>query len=774
MNKYTSNPVVIESQQPRTADDEIDLSGLFRSISRNWFVFALAGLIGLALGIAYVATTTRLYMATVDIRIGTSSDIETFQDFSGVYGPRVSDLQLETEMQTLRSERIAERVVRSLQLHQSETFFARRHTGISRVINAIMAPVGLVRTTVRGWFADDAPQFRPAETVSETDREAAAIDRAARMVRGNMQVSNLRGSMIIQVSFRSVSPTLSAQVANGIAAAYIEDQLEATNEASQRAIDWLRERTDQLREQSDRLSGLAEQFRAENNLLGVDIDRLADAEFERLTRNLVDARAELVEMEALSRRLDAIVASNDTSAVVRETASQGITSGLRSRYLEVARSYNNLSTTLGEDHAQTQRRRQELNDIEAMMFDEIRRSADLVRNDVIAARERVASLVAAQSGASQRVGADQAVLTELRELERNAATVSSLYTGFLQRYQEALQRQEIPVSSGLVLNTARPPGAPFAPNPSRILALSLFMSFAFAGVLVVFREWRDDSVRSEDDVRTELGLEYLGALPILKGVLRSVPQQVPVDDRGAARHLHLAEILRYGADNPLSSFAETLRTGKMSIALRHGQSGQSGRAAKIGFVSCSPAEGKTTVSANFANLLAQQGARVMLIDGDMRNPGLTRSLGRSFETGLADVLMGDTDWRDLYHVIDETGLHIIPNSKVRAPHTAELMASRNMANLLSDLSEVYDFVIIDLPPLGNVVDGRAVLDRLDGVFFIVKWGATSPASVKRILRMDPRIREKCYGVFVNLLNPKKARAYGAYQGYHYDRSYYQN
>ena len=767
MNRLNRDAFIAQDGQKNASDNEIDLGRVLGVIRRNWRILALGMLVGLLLAIAQLATTTRLYTANVDINIGRSAEADTFQDFSGVTGGRQAEIQIETELLVLRSEQIAERVVRMLSLHENSLFSASQQTALGRVIGFVRGAASTVVSGARDIFSNDLPDAEALER-ARVDAEARAIERAARRLQASMQASSLRGSRVLQVQYTSPSPALSAQIANAIAQAYIMDQLEATDQASQRAIDWLRERRDELRAQLEQAAATADQFRETNDLLGVDIDRLAGAELERLTTNLVTARAELVELEARDRRLTQIVQSADTSAVVRETAGQGITSELRSRYLEALRSYNSLASSLGDDHAQTQRRLRDLEELQELMFEEVRRSAQLVREDLRATRVRVASLEEAQARVGQRVGADQSIIMELGDRERNVETVRNLYTSFQQRYQEATQRQEIPVSNARVLNQAHPPTSPSSPNAQRMLALGGILGFLIAGGFVAFREWRDDKVRSEEHVREELGLEYLGGLTIIKDRsdrLRGAPN--PAGERAAV--VPMPEIMTFAADQPLSNYAETLRTGKMSLTLRHGQDT---RAPKVGFVSCFPGEGKTTTAANFANLLAQQGAKVILIDGDMRNPGLTRATSKSFEVGLVDVLLGEKDWREVCHMIEGTGVHLIPNSKTRVAHTSDLLGSKAMIALLDTLDQQYDYVIMDLPPLGPVVDVRAILEKLDGVFFVLKWGGTNLDMAKRILRMDPRMRDKCYGAFMNLFDAKKAQSYGTYDGYSYYRSYY--
>ncbi|MFN3845087.1 MAG: AAA family ATPase [Paracoccaceae bacterium] len=773
MNRYGSDPFRRPEQPSPDGTPELDLRKLLAILRRNWRFMAFATLVGILLGVAQIATTTRLYTAAVDIDIGRSEDTVTFQDFAGV-ASTMPMIEIETELQVLRSEQIAERVVRALDLHQDRTFAITPETGVGRALGYMIGQAVRGVMMVRSLLTEEIAALPPPELTKE-ELENRAIEGAALRMRANMSVVNVRASRILQIRYTSASPILSARVANAIAQAYMDDKLQASDVAAQRAIDWLQQRRDQLREQTERLTQIAERFRANNNLIGVDLDRTTDPELDRLTQDLVAARTELIDLEARDRRLTEIVTNGDTTAVARETATQGITAELRSRYLEVLRSYNNLASSLGDDHEQTQRRLRELRDIEGLMFEEIRRSAQLIRDDIRATRERVTSLETAFAAASERTETDQTVLTELRQMERNAEAARTLFASFQQRLQEASQRQEIPTSQARFLNRARPPGGPSSPNAPRILVFSAVLSLLFAVSLVAYREWRDDRVRSEEQVREMLGLEYLGELPVIKGAAHTVPAHL-LDLLDARKQTtHLPKIMTFAADKPLSNFAETLRTGKISLSLHQGKTD---RTPKIGFVSCVPAEGKTTVAANFANLLAQQGARVLLIDGDMRNPGLTQSMGRPFDAGLVDVLLDKKDWREVLYTVEETGLHVIPNSKTRAVYTAELIGGSAMSQLLDQVEREYDFVLLDLPPLAAVVDARAVLDRLDGIFFVLKWGSTRLEMVNGVLRADSRLREKCLGMFLNMYEPKKAQAYGGgkndrYYSAQYSR-YYQD
>lgn len=758
MQKMTHEPMRVP-QVPDgggAQDDGLDLMRIFAVARRRWPVLLLGLLAGLLLGIAYAATATPVYTASAHISVG-SADAENARELSGVSGVRLDEDQITTEIQVLRSEQIAARVVTALDLVQDPAFLSEPRTGPGRAAEGVKALLRLAAAAAVSWVQDEPP----AIPLTPQELAEAARQDAVSLLRDNVSVRQVQRSRVLQITYTSVSPALSARIANAVANAYIEDQLASKYEATQRATNWLKERSDQLRLQSGLLDKAVDSFRRENNLAGAGGDLSSDIELELLNKQVADLRAELLALQARSNRLHEIVAQNDTSAFVSSTASQSITANLRSQYLETLRDFNYLRSSLGADHAQTRRRQRELIQLEGLMFEEIKRSEVVARNDVHEARERLASLEAAQTAAAAQLGADNTTLVELREMERNAGTVRSLYTSFLQRYQQSLQEQSFPVSDARILNPARVPQYPSSPQLAKVTALAGILGVLLAAGWSAVREAVDTRLRTEDQIRDILGLEFLGGLEKI-----SAPQPPPeaADVQLGRREVLFPAIMRYGADKPLSGFAETLRTGRMSLTLKAPQRGAS---QIIGVVSCFPGEGKTITAANFAALLAAQGASVMLIDGDLRNPGLTRSLAGGIEQGLADVLLDGADWQDVLCIEQATGAHILPNRPGRAVHTGELLGGPAMEHLLSTCAAVYDCVILDLPPLGPVVDGRAVLHNLDGLFFVAKWGAADVNHAAAILGSDPRLRGKCYGAFLNMFDAKKAAAYGSCEGSSY-------
>jgi succinoglycan biosynthesis transport protein ExoP len=195
-------------------------------------------------------------------------------------------------------------------------------------------------------------------------------------------------------------------------------------------------------------------------------------------------------------------------------------------------------------------------------------------------------------------------------------------------------------------------------------------------------------------------------------------------------------------------------------------------------VSTLPGEGKSTVSLNFAQLLAMQGARTLLIDADLRNPGATRAVGRHAQEGVLEVLLEGKRVQDLLLFDGKTKLAFLPAIvKRRVPHSSDLLASAAMTRLLRELKDHFDYIILDLPPLGPVVDARAVSPMLDSCIAVIEWGRTSRRVVRTTFGGQPELMEKCIGAVLNKVDPEKMKLYQAYGSgeYYYSRyaAYYQ-
>jgi succinoglycan biosynthesis transport protein ExoP len=419
------------------------------------------------------------------------------------------------------------------------------------------------------------------------------------------------------------------------------------------------------------------------------------------------------------------------------------------------------------------RLRGEMEEYKRLMFEELNRIAESYKSELDVANARERSLADSVSQATSISATANETQVQLRELEREAETYKNLYQTFLQRYQEAVQQQSFPVTDARIISYATPPKGASFPRKPLVLALFFILGAAIGGSIGALREFRDRFFRTGEQVRSVLNLEFLGATPLI-----AREKAIPPGDKATESDVRLirptSSAANYVVEHPLSAFAETMRSSKIAMDLS-----VPGKKCKvIGVVSTLPGEGKSTVATNLARLLASQGAKTVLIDGDLRNPGATRLLARHAQAGLLEVLLEGRDVRDALVLDPKTRLVFIPAVvKQRVPHSSELLASIRMQNLLTKLGEEFDYIILDLPPLGPVIDARAIAGKVDGFIYVVEWGKTGRRAVRQTLETEPLIYEKCLGVILNKVDQERMKLYRLYGSneYYYSRysQYYQ-
>jgi succinoglycan biosynthesis transport protein ExoP len=405
--------------------------------------------------------------------------------------------------------------------------------------------------------------------------------------------------------------------------------------------------------------------------------------------------------------------------------------------------------------------KREMEQFERLIFQELQRIAESYRSEAEVARAKEQSLNASMSGLVGVNAGTNETLVQLRELERESETYRNLYQTFMQRYQEALQQQSFPINEARVITVATPPTKPSYPKRGLVLALALVFGATVGSGLGFVREYRDRVFRVDAHVRDELGLDFLGMAQAINAIA-TVKSGADGEAAGTIRPSN--SLQRYSIDHPLSSFSETLRTAKVALDLALGER----RPRIVGIVSALPNEGKSTIAKNLASLLAHLGARSLLIDADLRNPGLTRGLARHAEAGILEAIRGERTLDDLLLSEPDSGLRMLPAViKKRVQHPSEMLSSIGMRNLLAEAGARFEYIIVDLPPLGPIVDVRAAASLFDAFLFVVEWGRTPRAMVQNLFSTDAAMYDKCIGVMFNKVDLNKVTLYENYGSRYY-------
>jgi succinoglycan biosynthesis transport protein ExoP len=733
-----------------TPSESIDFDKLIAVARRQWRVVAAAAVVFFALGLIYVFTAVPQYTAVTNLLIDKdNSDVASQVSTLAIGGFADDEGSVLSQVELIKSDTIALAVVDKLKLLDNPVFTAQSSSPLSLL-------KGLL--DFKSWFAD-------SDAAAESDEEKR--EGAVAILDKNMAIDRVGRTYVLSISYTSPSPDLAAQIASALADAYLVDKLNSKYDATRRASDWLQGRIDELRQKALESDLAVQKFIATNGLVSSNGQLLSDQQLTQLNSNLIDAQGQTAQAQAKYDRIESIIASGKTDAIVADVLGSPTITDLRKKYLDASKVEAEIASRLGPDHEQAVKLRAEMGEYQRLMFEELGRIAESYKSELDVAKTREKSLsdsVSAATGISATAGETQ---VQLRELQRNADTYRTLYQAFLTRFQEATQQQSFPISDSRIITKATVPDTPSKPKKPLALAISLFLGIMVGSGLGAFREFRDRFFRTGEQVRSALNLEYLGIAPLLPA---TVADGAAPESAGLR---HATGVASYVVDHPLSVFAETMRSAKIAIDL----DGNERRSKLIGIVSSLPGEGKSTVATNFAHLLAMQGAKTLLIDGDLRNPGATRAIGRHAEAGLLEAILEHRPLQSLLLVDPKTKLAFLPAVvKRRVPHSSELLASSSMSALLDIARAHFDYVIIDLPPLGPVVDAKAISPLLDSLIYVIEWGRTSRKVVRSTLLTEPDIVDKCAGVILNKVDTEKMKLYRTYGSseYYYSRytSYY--
>jgi capsular exopolysaccharide synthesis family protein len=336
----------------------------------------------------------------------------------------------------------------------------------------------------------------------------------------------------------------------------------------------------------------------------------------------------------------------------------------------------------------------------------------------------------------------------------------------------SVQQESFPISQARVISPAAPPQSKSKPKTGLILAMGLFGGIALGAALGFLREIMDRVFRTSAQVEATLQLPCLSLVPRLKNSAkkRRRPRVAVQADKESERTLSAdSGMYSAAAAMPLSRFAESIRSIKLAIDLNPTKT--SNRI--VGITSALPNEGKSTITAALAQIIAHAGKRVIMVDCDLRNPSLSTNLAPNASAGIVDVLSGarsleETIWRD-----PKTNLAFLPSAK-RTPvfHTSEILSSEQTGKLFDKLRGSYDYVIVDLPPLAPIVDVRATTPLIDCFILVVEWGRTRTDVVQHALHTAPNVYEALIGTVLNKTDMRAMKRYDNYLNDYYNNKHY--
>lgn len=632
-----------------------------------------------------------------------------------------------TEIDIISSRSVIDRVQKQLKLNEDPDF----------------------NPNLRGlsWFAKLLPWKQNEEEKERS--ESAERTMIANALKKNLEVENDGRSYSISIRYRDTDAQRAAKIANAFADQYLVDQLEVKFDTSQRANEWLGKRLESLREELRTSEKAVEDFRQAHNLIGADEETVTQKQLTDISTQLIAARAELSQAEARQKTIANLKENGKTASVVM---SSPLIQQLKGQLAEVRRKEADLSARYGDRHPTMINVHNELRDITAKVEEETQKILSGADSDLDIARSKVKSLEDGVAALKNQTGeGDQAMVT-LRQLRREADADKTLYESFLNRFKQIAEQQDLQMADARIVAKGEVALHPYFPDRMIFFALSLVLGTMLGFGLALILEYMERGYRDLNVMETALGVAGLGIVPLIES-----GDQLPTD---------------YVLEKPLSVYAESIRGVRTAVHF----SNVDAPPRVIMVTSSLPGEGKTIFSLCFGRVMAKSGARVLLIDADMRRPRVHSVLGLDkTKPDLARILTGEVQFNDAVQR-DISGMDVVI-AKSKTPNPHDLLASKQMERLLAVAREHYDIVIVDTPPVIAVSDSAVVSKMVDTTIYIVRWASTPREVIKQGIKRLTDYNVKIAGVVLNQvdLEEQKEYGYGDY-GYYYGKykDYYTN
>ena len=746
------------------ADRSSEQLGKFLSAIRRRIRVVIASVvICFVLAVLYLLQAIPGYTATTSLLIDSKQvGFSATSQFEGALTFETG--AVDSQVVLVQSDRIAGEVIDHLDLTHNEEFIHPKQSLLTKsfsfVANVVTAPIR--------WFYPEAKE-RTFDAYPVDIQRSLLVER----LQNNLKVNRNARTYVLTIDYWDPDPQLARSIAGAYASSYLEDQLDSRFDTARRAATWLEERIAQIRMKAAAAGQAAQDFREKNNLTEVSGKLINEQALTDANTQLSMSRNDLASARAKFDRLKQIVDSKDLAGSNLDALQSPVIGQLRSKLLDAEKLNVDVTSRLGPQHEAAVRARKEVAQYGQLIFDELQRLLQSYQSEVQIDTDRVAAAELSVQTMSKTRDLNSSALAKAKTLDQETLTYETLYANYLQKSQDLLQQQSLPITDARVIADAALPFLPSSPKKLLIILGSIALGGVIGGGIAALRELSERGFRTSGDVRSAIGLDFVAYIPKLEKdsfVGKHRLSSGDAEDPALSRQVRSAQTsLTVVIDHPMSRYSESMRAMKLSTDYHFGLR----KPLIIGIVSAFPNEGKSTAAKNFASLLALQGERVLLIDADLRNPRLTRDLAPSARMGLLELLYGgEADLERALLVEPKSGLQFLPGSaRGRVPATGDALSSPAMRELAQSLRKQFDFIIVDLPPLGAVLDAVAAAAFVDGYHMIVEWGRTQRSAVVDILATEPVIASRIIGVSLTKVDVDRLQSYDTHSAYGYTGAY---
>jgi capsular exopolysaccharide synthesis family protein len=704
------------------------LAVVFRHLRLIIAVFA--AVVAIAMLESYSATPMYRTQARIVIQDERSTAVASLNASEPAYW-QDPEPYFNTQYRILQSRGLARRVVRKLPAAP-----APAPSTLSRALS-------LPRQMVNRW-RKKAPEKVEAPAADETAAELAAIGQFL----GGVEIVPVKGTRLVEIVYSSPDPQYAALAANTLAREYVQQNLDLKLSNTTNTISWLSEELNKQRQKVEAAERAMAEYREGHNAMSLDEGQnIVVARLNSLNDAVTKAKTSRLQKEAAYRQLGNLKGDSADADTFPLVAQNPTIQEIKQQLANLTSEKTKLSQRYGANHPTMETITRQIESANTRLRSETAKVLESVANDYRAALAEERNLAGSlEEQKKQAVDLNRKSIT-YSILQREAESERQVYNALLQQEKELRVVSNSRANNVQLMDEAELPGGPYTPNHGRDWLMAIVLGLALGVALAYSVEYLDDTIKLPDDVTKRLKLPLLGLVPAVEGgKLPVLTGPVPHD------------------------FGEAFRSLRTSLVFTNGSPGKR----TIAVTSTQPLEGKTTTACNVAIALALGGARVMLIDADMRRPGLHRTMGLPNEIGLSHILTGQARVREAVQRTSEPNLFVMSAGHV-PPNPSELLHSERMKQLIANLeSGPFDWIIMDTPPVLAVTDAVILAPYMSGLVFVIGAEMTRRAHAERAIQTVQGGKPNIIGAVLNRVDLNRNKYYySRYYGYHY-KSYYGN
>ena len=578
---------------------------------------------------------------------------------------------------------------------------------------------------------------------------------------GRLTVKRVANSRLIEVTFEAEDPQLAAQIVNTHLQNFVEQNFRSKYDATIQASNWLSSELEGLRIKVEKSENARIAYQRANQTWQIDEKQdITTAKLADLSKAVTEAQTDVAQKEAMYR----MAVSGNVDALPTAHGSEVLTELLK-RKSDIDEQYAEALNQYGPNFPKVLRIAAQQKELDENLSRARKTLIESVQQEFNTARSHVELLQETLDKQRQEANDQAEKLIQYHILQHDAESDRLLYDGLLQKLKEATITVGLRSTNIRVVDPALAPGGPSRPQKARNILLAFLIGLVGGVGLALFREYLDNTVKSPDDIEALTGLPSLAVVPAMPGL--NAHQGRLARRTGEGGSPGRIELLSYA--QPKSQISEAFRALRTSLLLSQAEHPPQ----VILVTSALPREGKTTAAVNLAVTLAQLGDRTLLMDSDLRKPGIRRALNLTLgkDVGLSSYLAGvsSLDEATIQHPTI-TNLSALTTGPV-PPSPADLLSSHRMREAIAELRRRFKFIVIDSPPVMAATDAVILSALTDGVLLVVRSGETPKEAFTRTRDLLAAVKCRLLGVVLNAVDSSAPDYYYSYRYYPYAYGY---